>query len=377
MGEAIDVRVDKWTGPVLGGPSPLKLALFPPNQRGGVTGADVEGKLVASWEESRRLALHADRIGLEALISAARWRGYGGAANLADRVFDPFTWAAALLALTERIQVFATVHAPLVHPLLVAKMAATADHVSGGRFGLNVVAGWYPDEFAMFGVSQGEHDDRYAHASEWTEFLKQLWTVPGQRDFHGAYFDAPAAGSDPKPLQDPYPVVMNAGTSPAGREFAAAHSDLIFAGLGELDAAKREIAQIKQLARERHGREVRVFGRGHVVCGATERAARERWRRVHVEQADVEAMRNFARLSELHSRSSEYSPEERRRIEGVAAGRWALPLCGSAEQIVATIAELHAAGLDGLALSFIDYDEGLDQLEAEILPLLVEAGLRV
>ena len=98
MSEAIDTRVDKWRQPVLDSHNALKLAIFPPNQRGGVTGADVEGKILVTWEESRRLAQHADRIGIDAVVSAARWRGYGGAANLANRVFDPFTWSAAVLA---------------------------------------------------------------------------------------------------------------------------------------------------------------------------------------------------------------------------------------------------------------------------------------
>ena len=65
-------------------------------------------------------------------------------------------------------------------------MAATADHVSGGRFGLNIVAGWYTGELSMFGLHQREHDERYEVADEWAEVLKQLWTVDGERDFHGA-----------------------------------------------------------------------------------------------------------------------------------------------------------------------------------------------
>ena len=106
----------------------------------------------------------------------ARWRGYGGASNLGERSFETFTWATGLLAATERIQVFATFHVPLAHPVLAAKMAATADHISGGRFGLNIVAGWYTAELSMFGLTQREHDERYEVADEWATVLKQLWT---------------------------------------------------------------------------------------------------------------------------------------------------------------------------------------------------------
>jgi alkanesulfonate monooxygenase SsuD/methylene tetrahydromethanopterin reductase-like flavin-dependent oxidoreductase (luciferase family) len=376
VAEAVDRRVDKWRQPVLDDRSALKLAVFPFNQRGGITSADVDGKVLATWDESKRLALHADRVGLDAVVSAARWRGYGGAANLADRVFDPFTWATGLLAVTERIQVFATVHAPIYHPLIVAKAAATADHISGGRFGLNIVAGWFPDEFAMFGLKQREHDERYAYVTEWAELLKQLWTVDGDQNFHGRFFEAIAATSDPKPLQDPYPVLMNAGTSGAGQAFAARHSDVIFAGLQSMESAERQIREIKDFARGETGREVRVFGRGHVVCRPTEAEAREYWHWVHIENADVEAARRHVRLLRENSRSAEYSPEERKLLEGVVAGRWALPLCGTPDQIVGDMVQLHAAGLDGLVLSWVNYDEGLQQMEDELLPRLRVAGLR-
>ena len=93
--EAVDVRVDKWSTPVLNEENRLKLATFATNMRGSVTLANVEGKVVGSWEESLRLAQHADRIGFDAVIPVARWRGFGGAANLSNRSFEPFTWATA------------------------------------------------------------------------------------------------------------------------------------------------------------------------------------------------------------------------------------------------------------------------------------------
>ena len=375
--EAVDVRVDKWSTPVLNSENRLKLATFATNMRGSVTLANVEGKVLGSWEESLRLAQHADRIGFDAVIPVARWRGFGGEADLSNRSFEPFTWATAILARTERVQVFATVHVPVLHPMLAAKMSATADHVSGGRFGVNVVAGWFPEEFAMFGLTQKDHASRYAYADEWTRLLKQLWTGDGPRDFVGEHIQAFDAFSDPHPLQDPYPVLMNAGTSGAGRDFAATHSDLIFASLQDLETATRQIAEIKQLARESHGREVRVFGRAHVVCRPTEAEARQYFRWVHRDQADVAAIERLFDTSTANSKSLEVGEEEHwQKIERLAAGRGALTLVGTPEQIVATMVELSEAGLDGLALSWVNYDEGLQQMEEQILPLMVEAGLR-
>jgi alkanesulfonate monooxygenase SsuD/methylene tetrahydromethanopterin reductase-like flavin-dependent oxidoreductase (luciferase family) len=373
----IRLEMNKVDAPVLNAENALKLGIFAINLRGGVTLADVEGKVEGTWEENVRLARWADRLGLDAVVPIARWRGYGGDSNLGDRSFETFTWAAGLLAVTRRIQVFATMHVPLGHPVAVAKMGATVDHISDGRFGLNVVAGWNTEELAMFGVTQKEHDERYRVADEWAQALKQLWTVEGEREFRGEYFDIPRGVSDPKPIQKPYPVIMNAGTSPAGREFAARHSDLIFAGLTSLDTAAQQIAEIKALARERYGREIRVFGRGHVVCRDTEAEARERYDLVHRKLADVGGAREVVRVNMANSQSADWDSIQMQRIlEGMIAGFWALPLVGTADQITQTMLDLHAAGLDGVALSWLDYEEGLQQVEQLILPRLVQAGVR-
>src|SRR3954465_14363581 len=186
--------MDKFQTPVLNAQNALKLGIFGINLRGGVTLADVEGNVRGTWEENLRLARWADRLGVDAIVPIARWRGYGGAANLGDRSFETFTWATGLMAATERIQAFATMHVPLAHPVMVAKMAATADHVSGGRFGLNIVAGWHTEQLAMFGVGQREHDERYEVADEWARVLKQLWTTRGEADFHGRFFDGGGRG---------------------------------------------------------------------------------------------------------------------------------------------------------------------------------------
>jgi FMNH2-dependent dimethyl sulfone monooxygenase len=372
----VDEAVDKHARPVLNGENPLKLALFAINLEGGATLSDVEGKCRGTWGDNLRYATHADRIGLDAIVPIARWRGYGGRANLGERSFETFTWATGLLASTRRIQVFATFHVPVAHPVLAAKMCATADHVSGGRFGLNIVAGWYAAELSMFGLTQREHDERYEVADEWTQILKQLWTLPGEHDFRGAYYDVPGGVLEPKPLQQPYPVIMNAGTSPAGRRFAAKHSDLIFAGLTTFETAPQQIAEIKQLARDEFGREIRVFARGHVVCKDTEAEAEEYYDYVHRQMGDYEGAANVTGISKEHSESTDWTIEERRILEGMIAGFWAVPLVGTAEQITERIVALHDAGADGMALSFVNYDEGLARLEDQILPLLVGAGLR-
>lgn len=369
--------IDKQQSPVLNDENQLKLGIFGINMRGGVTLSPIDGMVEGTWEENLRYAKWADRIGIDAIVPIARWRGYGGEANLGDKSFETFTWATGLLSATERAQVFATVHVPIVHPALAAKMMATADHISGGRIGLNIVAGWNPEEMSMFGMTQRDHDERYEVADEWAQIIKQLWTESGEKDFKGEFFDMPGGFSEPKPVQKPYPVIMNAGTSGSGREFAAKHSDLIFAGLTTLDTAADQVAEIKSLARDKYDRQIKVFGRAHVVCRDTEAEAKAEWERVHKQVADIEGAKNIVRLNMPNSQSADWESLKMEKIlEGTVAGLWALPLVGTPEQVAQQMIDLHESDIDGIAFSWPDFDEGLGQLEEQILPLLVEAGVR-
>ena len=79
------------------------------------------------------------------------------------------TFAAGLAGVTRNIALFSTVHVPMAHPVFAAKALATVDHASNGRAGLNIVCGWNPEEFAMFGLDL--IDKRYEQGLEWFEIL--------------------------------------------------------------------------------------------------------------------------------------------------------------------------------------------------------------
>jgi alkanesulfonate monooxygenase SsuD/methylene tetrahydromethanopterin reductase-like flavin-dependent oxidoreductase (luciferase family) len=65
-----------------------------------------------------------------------------------------------------------------------------------------------------------------------------------------------------------------------------------------------------------------------------------------------------------------------KNIEGMTAGFWAIPMVGTAEQVTEQLLNLHRSGADGIALSWVDFDEGLGQLETDLLPRLIDAGVR-
>lgn len=373
MPKPVDPTVDKYQQPVLSEENALKLVLFEINLSGGATHADVPGNIQATWDENVRLATKADEIGFDAIIPVARWRGYGGPSNFGGRSFETFTWATGLLSVTKRIQVFATFHVPIAHPLLAAKMATTADHISGGRFGLNIVAGWNQPELAMFGISQKDHDERYEVADEWTQILKNLWLLDGDNDFHGRYFDVPGGFLEPKPLQKPYPAIMNAGKSPAGLHFAAKHSDIIFTSITDLDSAAREVSDIKRLARNEYGREIAVFCRAHIVMRDTEREALEYYDYVN---SQLEATDGApAGRGGATGAAPKWSAEEKRTIEA-RRSNFGSTIVGDPDQVAERLLSLNKAGVGGFAVSWVNYDEGLDQMRSQILPRLTAAGVR-
>ena len=89
----------------------------------------------------------------EALVPVGRWRGFGGVTNFNGPGFEAFSWAAGIGASTKYSSVFATSHVPTVHPIMAAKQCTTIDHITGGRFTLNVVTGWHKPEIEMFGIA--------------------------------------------------------------------------------------------------------------------------------------------------------------------------------------------------------------------------------
>ncbi len=371
----IDTRTDRAAGPLLGSPNRLKLAVFSANMAGGANLTRSPAALRATWPESVAIAQAAEAAGLEALIPVARWRGMAAPSRReAHRSFESFTWAAGIAAVTERIQVFATFHIPVTHPVSAAKQIATVDHISGGRFAVNLVVGWNEDEFRMFGIEQREHDDRYAVADEWMSFLNQIWSAEDEFDFEGRYFHARRVLSEPRPLQRQRPVVMNAGFSPAGRDFAARHADVTFAMVPDIAAAARLVPPLKQEVRSVHQRELLVFAGAHVVCADTDAEARAEYDRMVSEFGDQDAARTAIRLLIPNSGSGNFDAAG--MAASAIAGFFALPLVGSPETVVAQMGQLADAGLDGLALSWLDYRAGLAQYQERIRPLLVEAGLR-
>ena len=320
----------------------------------------------------------ADEAGLEAVVPYARWKAYAPnrPGHKTGTVFDPFAWAAGLASVTRNIGIFATSHAPSLHPIVAAKQAATIDHISDGRFALNVVGGWNRPELEMFGAPMREHDERYDHLAEWLTVLRRLWTDHEEFDHHGTFFDIVGGTSTPKPLQNAIPI-MNAAGSPRGMRFAAEHADLCFVIVQSEDpeVIRQQVETYKSTAREQFGRDVRVWTTSVVVQRDTDAAAEAELHRFSVEYEDVESVDAWLHLMEVNSQllPPEVAAAMRQRF---AAGAGGFPLVGTAETIAQRLEMLSDAGIDGVLLTWLDYDAGLASFTGDVLPKLEEAGVR-
>ena len=250
----------------------LKLGVFFANVGGGARPTLAEGRLAATWQAVLEVARLADAGGIEAIIPLATWSVRNTESDFTRYSFEPWTWAAGLAQATEHIAVFATAQVPIFPPVVAAKLAATVDHIANGRFAINVVCGHAGQALdGLVGAPQLSHDEWYAYADEWIEILERLWRAETDVfDFSGRFFQLKGAGSFPKPLQQPRPAIMNAGTSEVGQRWAAKHSDIMFTSAHEKgDAAvKARVDQVRSLARE-YGREVSVWMSSSIVCRPT------------------------------------------------------------------------------------------------------------
>jgi dimethylsulfone monooxygenase len=363
-------------GAVLSSPNRLKLAVFCSNVQRGTTHTRAAEAHKVTWESVSAIARSVDRAGIEALVPLAQWKQITFTGRETNRVLEPFTWAAAVAAITERVQILATCHVPLFHPVMVAKQTATIDMISGGRFGLNIVAGWNGHDFAMFAHEQQAHDDRYAVAGEWVEFLKRIWTSYEPFDFNGHTYKARSVVSEPKPVQTPRPLLMSAGFSPAGQDFAQNHADMNFIAVQDLTQAREAAAKVRHAARVKYGRDVLVWCGGWIVCRETRQEAEDFVD--YVIRVNGDRVTAEATLAEMIPQSHSIRGLARETLlQRLMSGSFGLPLIGTPQDIVLRLKEIADAGIDGLALSWVDYGEGIAQYRNSLLPLMIDAGLRV
>ncbi len=353
----------------------LGIGLFGANCDGGLACSTFPGRWRASWDNCLALAAMADDAGLDFMLPLGRWIGYGGETDHNGSSFETIAWASGILASTRRITAFGTVHVTAHSPVVAAKQMVTADHVGGGRFGLNVVCGWYQKEFDMLGVDLGTHERRYDLGQEWIDLVGRIWGESEPFDFEGEFFRTRNTVLEPKPVGGTRPLVVSAGTSARGREFALRNADMLFNVFYDLDTMRSDNAELRAQARRR-GRDVGLFTNVGVVCRPTRREAEEYHHHYAVEHADREACRVM--MAERGLDRPDVPEEARRRfLLRAAAANGGMPVIGDPDDVAGRLAEIAEAGCDAVAMGLPNYLDDLPVFVEEVLPRLERRGLRI
>ncbi|MEV4946508.1 LLM class flavin-dependent oxidoreductase [Streptomyces sp. NPDC053755] len=244
----------------------------------------------------QQLARTAERGRLDSIFFADGLALWGNVRHNALGGFEPLTLLSALAAVTERVGLIATVSTTFNEPFHTARKFASLDHLSGGRAGWNIVTSGTVDEARNFGQDEHlEHGLRYERAREFVEVATQLWDsweddailLDRERglyadtdkvrkiDHRGTYFGVRGPLNVPRSPQG-HPLLVQAGSSEDGKEFAARYAEAVFTAQQTLADGQTFYKDLKsRLAR--HGREendLKVLPGICPVIGSTEAEAR-------------------------------------------------------------------------------------------------------
>ena len=310
------------------------------------------------------------------MLPLGRWHGprdYRIESEDEGRSFETLTWASGLLASTERIAIFGTLHVAYVNPVFSAKQVVTAHHIGRGRFGLNIVSGSSASDNEMMGVPFGTHDERYEYTDEWLTVAKRVWMETAPFDHTGKHFTLRHVLSKPKPYGGKLPMIISAGHSHVGRAFAMRHANALFTSVTEIENAPMEIAGARASVPD--GARVPIYASGHMVTRPTQKEADEYYHYLVYECGAWETINDAAIEARLQNRVTGYASLEKLK-ERMISGGGLLLVQGGYDEVAEKFRLLHAAGLDGMAINLIDYIGDFPALRDEILPRLERLGLR-
>ena len=330
-----------------------------------------------SWAYVRRLAQRSEQIGFDLTLVAELF--LNDIKGVDAPSLDAWTTAAALAAVTERLELMVAVRPTFHNPAILAKQAANVDRISGGRLSLNVVSSWWSDEARRYGVRFDAHDDRYARTAEWLAVVDRAWREPSV-SFKGRYYEVDETVLEPKPLSRPgrpRPVVYAGGESEAAKTLISRECDA-FVMHGDAPA---QIAPKVADMRARRGRAAldttgRADGLAPMQFGVAAYAI--------VRDSDAEVQRELDRITNVAPGTPGYRNYQdwvaNTRLEGalslqdysVSNRGLRTGLVGTPEQVAERVRELEAAGVDLLLIQCSPQLEEMERFAEQVMPLAHE-----
>jgi alkanesulfonate monooxygenase len=320
---------------------------------------DPEEPYDASWDRNRRLVLEAEALGFDSTL-VAQHTVNPHRADL-DQL-EAWTASAALAGLTRRIEIIAAIKPLLYHPVVLAKMALQIEHISGGRFALNLVNAWNSAELEQAGIPFPEHDARYAYGAEWLSVVEPL--LRGERVTHsGPHFQVTDYTLRPK---DPYrarPRLYIGGESEPARALAAAQGDVWFINGQPLEDVQALIADVTR--RPRRETPLRYGLSAFVIARPTEAeaiAAYERLLALAALDAPIRAAQALRTDPAVVMKQTMAKSVRLGTNGGTAAG-----LVGSYQQVADRIRRFNDIGIETFMLQFQPFEAEMRRFAAEVL----------
>ena len=317
-------------------------------------------RMEASWAYAKRLTQRAEQLGYDvSLIAELNLNDIKG---VEAPSLDAWSTAAALAAVTEKLEIMVAVRPTFHNPALLAKQAANIDHISGGRLTLNVVSSWWADEATKYGIQFDQHDDRYARTDEWLDVVNGCWERQGF-SYSGKYYSVADNVLSPKPVRQPRPTLYAGGESETAKNLIASKCDAYLmhgdspARVGEKIAGMRE-------RREHAGLGPMSFGvAGYAVVRPTAEEARREVIRITDVQQSAQGYKNYQQWiagSKLEQKVSleDYSVSNR----GLRSG-----LVGTPDQVKAQVAAFEEAGCDLLLLQMSPQLEEMERFAEQVM----------
>jgi dimethylsulfone monooxygenase len=318
-------------------------------------------RMEASWSYASKLARRSEEIGYDlTLVAELNLNDIKGADA---PTLDAWSTAAALAAVTERLELMVAVRPTFHSPALLAKQAANIDHIGGGgRLSLNVVSSWWADEAKKYGVHFEQHDDRYARTAEWLEVVDGMWKRDGF-SFTGKYYRVEDGTLAPKPITKPRPVIYAGGESEAAKNLIAKQCDA-YVMHGDPPARIREKIADMRARREKLELPPMSYGvAAYAIVRDTQKEAEQELTRITDVKASAAGYHNYQQWlsgTKLEGQMSieEYSVSNR----GLRPG-----LIGTPDQVAKRIDEFEAAGVNLLLLQCSPQLQEMEQFAAEVM----------
>jgi alkanesulfonate monooxygenase len=349
---------------------PLEFGWFLPTS-GDTTGyGDPAQQVAPSLDLFSRVIAAAEAAGFEYML-----------VPVANVCWDAYITSAMMLGQSRTIKMLVAARPGYVNPVLLAKMIAALDQLSGGRVAVNLIAGQSDAEAQAEGIVWTKQQ-RYEMMDEEVSILKALWTSRGKVDFEGRYHTLRGARIAPHPLQQPYPRFYLGGGSRQAWEISAKHADVHLFWGDTTDRIADNMRTIRSLAAP-HGREDAIgFGmRLQIICREREEdawdAAHELVR--HVTDAHTSFIRTNYATSEANRRVQELAIAHGDRIAphlwtGITRVRPGAGICvvGNAVQCADTLQEFIDLGCHSFCLSGYLHDEEAQRFARLVRPILAE-----